>query len=123
MFALVGRAVTLPGTTQGNVATLAVEVGVKRVRSLEAGFFKRGKSSAVEQQSGFEGAIARLRLGRTRQCVVAGITEPAKAGYDPGLCDAGAASGTRALAAAVGVDNQTQSQLAQRQSLFQRVEY
>ena len=109
MFALVGRAVTLPGTTQGNVATLAVEVGVKKVRSLEAGFFKGGKSSAVGQQSGFEGAIARLRLGRTRQCVVAGIIEPAKAEYDPGLCDAGATSGTRALAAAVGVDNQTQS--------------
>ena len=62
-------------------------------------------------------------LGRTRQGIVAGITGPAKVGHGHGFCDAGVASGTRILAAAVGVENQARSRLAQRQGLFQRVEH
>ena len=61
MFELVGRAVA-----EGRVAALEVEVGVKVVSYFQAGFFEGGKSSAVGQQFGFDGALARLRLGRTR---------------------------------------------------------
>ena len=63
---MVGRAVALPGTTQGGVAAVEVEVGVKVMGHFQAGFFEGGKSGAVGQQFGFKRAPAGFGLGRTR---------------------------------------------------------
>ena len=109
-----GRAVALPGTTQGGVAPVEVEVGVEVVGHFQAGFFERGEGSAVGQQFGFERVPAGFGLG-----VVVGAARPTEAGQGTSLVDAGAADDAGVLAAAVGVNNQGGGGLAQGQDLFQ----
>ena len=108
LFKLVGRAVA-----QGRVAAVEVEVGVQVVRHFQAGFFEGGERRAGGQQLGFECTPTGFGLG-----VVIRSAGPAEAGHGPGLGDAGPASGAGVLAAAVGVDNQARSRLAQRQGLL-----
>ena len=65
-FKLPGRAVALPGRTQSGMARVGIEVGVEGVGPFQAGFFGRGKGSAVGQQFSVECASAGFGLGRTR---------------------------------------------------------
>jgi len=94
---------------QGRVAPVEVEVGVEVVGDFQAGFFETGKGAAAGQQFGFERAPARLSL-----CIIIGVARPAVASQGLRFSDACPARRARVLAAAVGVDNQTGSWLAQR---------
>jgi hypothetical protein len=70
------------------------------------------------QQFGFERAPPSLSLG-----IIVGVTRPAIAGQRLGFFDARPARRAGILTAAVGVDNQAGSRLAQRQDLLQGREY
>jgi hypothetical protein len=103
---------------QGRVAAVEVEVGIEVVGDLQAGLFEAGKRAAVRQQFGFERAPAGLGLR-----VIIGVARPAIASQRLSLFDARPASQTGILTAAVGMDNQAGSRLAQRQRLFQGHEH
>jgi len=99
---------------QGGVAAVKVGVDVEVISYFQAGFFKQGKGGVLRRQLGFKRAAARFGLG---------VARSATSGQGPGLHDAGAAGLTGIVTALVGVDDGPRSRLAQRQGLFQYVEY
>jgi hypothetical protein len=83
------------------LAAVQLKIGIEVVSHFQAGFCQAGKSPAVGQQLGFQGAPAHFRLR-----VVVGIAWPGVAGQRPGVGDALPAGPTGVLTAPVGVDNQ-----------------
>ena len=108
-FKLPGRAVALPGRTQGGVAPGGVEVGVEEVgpsRRASSGGAKAVPWGSSSVLSVLRPASAWVVPGRALSSgVVVGIARLIEAGQGPGLSDAGTVGGAGVRAAAVSGDN------------------